>query len=245
MPLRVATWNLNGLDEAWLDERTEAACLELLLRTNPPDVVLLQEVVRRSWHAHLKHHFHHAGFVPVPADPTATTSEYFCVILVRDALPVRAGGAARFPGTHMGRALVEARVAWEGPELMVLTSHFESGRASSRERIAQASLVAARLLSHDGPAVFGGDTNLRKAEEGAVEGLDRLADAWVAAGSPKEARATWPTLGGKGPGARFDRVWVRGLEVASLHLRGVHAVPEVGVPPSDHVGLEVVLRRVP
>ena len=45
--LTVVTWNLFGLEERHLDERTEAACFHLLME-RPPDVLLFQEVVDRS-----------------------------------------------------------------------------------------------------------------------------------------------------------------------------------------------------
>lgn len=228
--LRLLTWNVAGLHEERLDERSEAQCLAALLRPVPFDAIALQEVVRRSWHGHWRHHLAAAGYRVVPADPTTTASEYFALLAVRAELgPV--GDAAPFRGSRMGRALVWADFrGWR-----VLTSHLESERAGRRERVHQAGAALARLRAHGGPAVFAGDANLRVEEEAEVEGLADVDDAWVLAGSPESSRATW--IGGRG--ARFDRVWCsRGLAVASFETLGDRAL-------SDHLGLAVTFRRTP
>ena len=248
--LRLITWNLDGLHDADLDRRTEAACLRMLLR-DPPGVVGLQEVVRRSWHGHIKHHFAAAGYVPVPDDPTVASSEYFCVVFVHRSLTLRAWGNDRFAGTSMGRHLVWAEIVPGGTDTAVwfATSHLESGRGAARERIRQLSAVVARLDGAGGPAVFAGDTNLRQAEEGDVDGLDGVVDAWVAVGSPSDRRGTWPSVpsrrGPRAPPARFDRVLTRGVQIDSFELIG-HSSPTLDGhtppgPPSDHLGIEVVV----
>ncbi len=229
--LRVLTWNLNGLDDRALDERTEAACFAMLLRPAQPDVVLLQEVVARSWYAHLRHHFAAAGYVSVPGDPPrSSSSSYFCAVLVRGHA-IRASGVERFPGSAMGRALVWARLDWEGRDLLVGTAHLESLKDGRAERMRQTDEVAARLLAHEGPAVFGGDTNLRVEEAAAIPRLAELADAWVALGEPPALRDTWH--GGRAR-ARYDRVWCKGLAPLSMSLLGAPGAP------SDHLGLEIV-----
>lgn len=223
------TWNVAGLDEARLDERAEAQCLALLLREAPPAVISLQEVVRRTWHGHFRHHLRAAGYTVVPADPTDTASEYFSLLAVR-GVPTRAESLP-LAGTRMGRRLVVAEVdGW-----LFLGLHAESERAGSAERVRQLGGVAERLLAHGGPAVFGGDTNLRVEEEVDVVGLERLTDAWVAAGSPKQDRATW--RGGRFS-ARYDRIW------SNPRARPVGwAVRHELSDLSDHVPLEVRLVR--
>ena len=213
----------------------------MLLRSDPPDVVFLQEVVRRSWHAHIKHHYRHAGFRSIPEDPTDNPSEYFCVLWVREELGRGRGGADRFENTGMGRQLVWAEVPWNDTSLLLMTSHLESTKGASVERVAQLASVVDRMVAHPGPAVFGGDTNLRKAEEPQVQGLELVDDAWTAAGEPRGLRATWPSVPmSKRPGARFDRVLVKGLSVASFSLLG-HDAPLFGGAPSDHLAVEVVV----
>lgn len=233
----IVSWNLNGLDEEHLDERTEAACLSLLLRPEPASVIALQEVVRRSWHAHVKHHLHHAGYTVVPTDPTATDSEYFSLLAVRSEIGIQEAASEPFPGSHMGRALVWARAGgwWFG------TGHLESGSSASRERLAQLALVASRLAAEPGPAVFAGDTNLRRDETDGVPAVEHTVDAWVEAGAPASAKSTW--LGGR-YGARFDRVLHNGrIETRSLWTTG-HKRTD-GVRPSDHLALWATLEIAP
>ena len=242
--LRIVTWNVNGLEPLDLDVRTEAQCLLLLLRERQPHVVMLQEVVDRSWHAHFKHHFAAAHYVPVPENPPASTSsEYYSMMWVKKTLPIKRAGADRFPNTTMGRHLVWAEVDWEGTPLLVATSHLESTKGASALRVAQLGAVIDGLRNHDGPAVFGGDTNLRKVEEAKLEHLTSVTDAWSASGASPELRATWPSVPrGKGPGARFDRVYVHDATVTGFRLIGQTA-PGLPFPPSDHLAIEVVVEQ--
>lgn len=228
-PLLFTTWNVAGLDDRRLDERSEAQCLALLLRDPAPDVISLQEVVRRSWHGHFKHHLRAAGYTVVPADPTDTGSEYFSLLAVRGA-PTLAESVP-LKGSRMGRRLVRAVVdGW-----LFLGLHAESERAGSAERIRQCTRVVERLLAHDGPAVFGGDTNLRIEEEPDIEGLDGLTDAWVAAGSAKLDRATW-RMGRYS--ARYDRVWSN-ARARPLDFVVRHELGEL----SDHLPIDVRFAR--
>ena len=237
--MSLVTWNLAGLDDRHLDERSEAACFEVLLRPEPVTVVALQELVRRSWHGHWKHHLQHAGYTVFPADPTATGSEYFSAIAGhRDRAP-GPGGAEPFPGSRMGRSLVRVEVGgW-----LVCTGHLESERGGSAERIRQLASIVARLERWPGPAVFAGDTNLRVQEEPAVEGLDRVIDAWSALGRPADGKATW--IGGR-IGARFDRIYTNtAVRPVSLSTFGAGTPPEVGARLSDHLGLFAGFERAP
>jgi endonuclease/exonuclease/phosphatase family metal-dependent hydrolase len=194
----LVTWNVAGLSEPALDERTEAQCLFLLLSEPTPHVIALQEVVRRTWFAHWRPHLSAAGFRVFPADPTDTDSEYFTVLAVRDASAT--GGLGPFAPSRMGRRLVVV----ESGGWTFCTAHFESERAGREHRVAQASAVAALLHRSPGPAVFAGDTNLRAEEEPRVEGLAALTDAWDGAGRPASGRATWR---GARASARYDRIW--------------------------------------
>ena len=235
--MSLVTWNVAGLDDRRLDERSEAQCLEILLRPEPPSVIALQELVLRSWQAHWKHHLHHAGYVVIPADPSATDSSYFSGLAVRRDLPLGRSGVERFPTTRMGRSLLWCDVGgW-----LVCTAHLESERESSVERVRQLAAVVARLEAWPGPAVFAGDTNLRAAEEPSVAGLDRVRDVWQALGRRLASATTWSGSKAK---ARYDRVVanarVRPVKLATI---GNAPVPEIGVRPSDHLGLLATLER--
>ena len=80
--MKLVSWNLNGLEDRELDLRTESAMFQLLLgapieqamqpgfKPNAPDVVVLQEVVERSYHAHVRPHLEAAGFTVYPTEPS-------------------------------------------------------------------------------------------------------------------------------------------------------------------------------
>ena len=232
MTLSAATWNLNGLDERLLDERTEAACFHLLAGPSRPDVVLLQEVVRRSFFAHLRPHFSAAGYTLAPAEPVSD-SEYFCAIAVAPTLRPTGAWRRRFPGSSMGRALLALEVDWAGRPLLVCTAHLESLRSGAAQRRQQVVAVADALRSHEGPALYGGDTNLRSDGLAVLEehGVD---DAWEVLGRPG-AKATWWPMEAKRPSGRrmrFDRFWSHGLVPEAIDVGGPVAVGELSA--SDH-----------
>lgn len=235
--LAAVTWNLGGLNdrEGELDVRTEAQCFALLMPEPRPHVLMLQELVHRSWHAHWKHHLKAAGYRVLPPDPT-TDSEYFSLLAVQAELAVAEHGVTPFPGSHMGRALVWAVVEgwWVG------TAHLESGRAAAGERVRQLDQALSLVQSFPGPAVFAGDTNLRVGEEPRVSLLSQVTDAWKAAGEPAGLKHTWQGPGSyRGtPRARFDRIFFN--ERAAV--RELVAVD--GRRLSDHLGLKVVLGRL-
>ncbi len=236
--LDVVTYNLMGLADERLDERTEAICQSLLLE-DPPDVVLLQEVVPRTLAAHVLPHFSAAGFTVAPRQPVSESS-YFCTIAVRSGLAPKAAWRRPFPGSQMGRALLCLEVDWAGETLRVCTSHLESLRQGQRERAAQIASVADALREATGPAVFGGDTNARTDH---LEGLGPdIQDAWDLAGRPASAAATWWPLRGKGPRRRFDRVWLGGRgRWAVEQMQTLPAARVAGMRVSDHVGVRVRL----
>jgi endonuclease/exonuclease/phosphatase family metal-dependent hydrolase len=237
--LDVVTYNLMGLDEARLDERTEAICQSLLL-TDPPDVVLLQEVVARTLHAHVLPHFAAAGFTVAPRAPVSD-SHYFCVVAVRGGLTPRSAWRRPFPGSSMGRALLCLDVDWEGVPLRVCTAHLESLKGGAEERVVQARAVMEAFGEHDGPALFGGDTNLRGDRVEALEGV--AVDAWEIAGAPAKARGTWWPLSGRGPRMRFDRLWLGGQGTWSVdRLRTGPDLRVQGQRASDHIPLRAALR---
>jgi endonuclease/exonuclease/phosphatase (EEP) superfamily protein YafD len=247
--MRVLTWNLFGLSNEHLDVRTEAAMFIALLGgppeevfdqrpPPPPDVVLFQEVVDRTFHAHLRPHLSAAGYTIVPSAPRPR--EYFEVVALRAPFVV-VGHEILELDSGQGRELVEVTAERDGQRWLLMTAHLESLRSGSRLRTAQASFVLERLRAHPGPAIFGGDTNLR------VEEADRLGvlpDAWEACGEPAAERWTWGGSSG-GRRARYDRIWGRGVRFSGIRCIGRGPVTAIGQTPSDHLGLLVTVRSTP
>lgn len=235
-PIELVTWNLNGLDDDALDERTEVAMFTILLGAPPevalaggpprppPDLVLLQEVVDRSLRAHIAPHLRAAGYQLFPTEPP--DRGYYEVIAVRGRA-VLGADVLRFPRSGQGRALLRVRL----PGLTVFTAHLESLSAGAAVRLEQAAFALDQLRAA-GPAVFGGDTNLRDPEWAKLDATG-VRDAWEDAGSPRALRATWNT-------ARYDRVWTAG-GAACVGFERIGGTPlaSTGCTPSDHLGVRV------
>jgi tyrosyl-DNA phosphodiesterase 2 len=238
--VRIVSWNLNGLDDTDLDVRVEAALFrmllggppeEVLLRGTPPpppDVLLMQEVVARSYHAHLRPQLLAAGYTLVPA--TVPDRDYFEVVAVHRSHAVAAHTTVPLDRTLYGRWLTGVTLA---SGVRVYTAHLDSLAEGSAARRAQ--LAQLRELLGEGPAVFAGDTNLRDAEVG---DLGAMRDAWEAAGSDPAHRWTWL---GRRARCRFDRAYVAGLEVRAFRAFGAEVLPATGAPASDHLGIELVV----
>jgi endonuclease/exonuclease/phosphatase family metal-dependent hydrolase len=242
--MRLVSWNINGLDDRRLDERSEAAMFTLMLGGvptgelaldlgPPPDVIALQEVVPRALHAHIRPHLGAAGYQLLGSDQPARA--YFELIAVRRPWMVRSGFMVPLEQSGMGRHLVG--VVLDGPidDVLVLTGHLESLAPAAPVRVVQLEQIVRLMAAHDGPSVFAGDTNLRDRELAGVEGLGGVHDAWQAAGSEAATRFTWHNSSWRAK-ARFDRAFVRGLDVIGFALVGTGPSP-----PSDHLGLDVRL----
>lgn len=236
--MKLVSWNLNGLEDRHLDVRTEAAMFQVLLgvpiekamvpdfKPDTPDIVLLQEVVPRTFHAHVVPHLKAAGFSTYPDAPSERS--YFEVIAVRS--PVLKSDYIPFSYTSQGRGL--SKVCIDG--LTILTAHMESEKQGASRRKDQAAWVLEQMHSSNA-CIFGGDTNLRESE---WEGLSpiNVSDAWESAGSSKKHRMTWEQNQFK---ARYDRVWAQGLNIRSFETIGTSHVPSINEHPSDHRGVKV------
>ncbi|MFT4623729.1 MAG: endonuclease/exonuclease/phosphatase family metal-dependent hydrolase [Myxococcota bacterium] len=242
--LHAVTWNLDGLDPEQVDPRTEAAIARLL--ADPPDVILLQEVTRRTWSAHLGPHLSHAGFTAAVVLPDDDEG-YVEALLAGPGITLTGATRTELVGTEQGRFLLLADATWGGVPIRLATAHLESGVPVAEVRQAQLAQVV-HALAVGPPAVFGGDTNLRDVDVRAVPSAAALIDAWVAAGAPPASRYTWdtqrcPNLRFRGPRARFDRFYLTPeWSVGSVELIGDAVAPGVGLWPSDHAGVRLRAR---
>lgn len=236
--MKLVSWNLNGLEDRHLDERTEAAMFQILLgapveavmtkgfKPNSPDIILLQEVVERTYHAHVIPHLKAAGFSVFPPEPTERS--YFEVVAIRDT-KINASYTS-FEYSEQGRGLTMLKL--DG--LTVMTSHLESLKQGESIRIAQTKFILAEMQKH-GPCIFAGDTNLRKAEwESIVHG--GIEDAWSYVGSPKKHQTTWLYENQK---SRFDRVWTHQLKINNFETFGKEKIAPINERPSDHLALRI------
>ena len=248
--MRLVTWNLDGLNDTAVDERTEAAVFTSILgarldelhggvkATPPPDVIVFQEVVERTYKAHLRQHLRAGGYTVLP--DSAPDRQLFEVIAFLDGFRLRAYEQLPLVDSMFGRVVhvVDLEVT-DAPSstVRVLTAHFDSGTESGKIRTSQLRQVAELMASR--PSVFAGDANLRKVEWLAVKDELNLVDVWESVGEPGSSRFTWQRDEYR---ARFDRVFVnRGVTPTSMEALGTAVLPGIGTTISDHIGLRVEL----
>lgn len=251
--LSLLTWNIDGLDERDLEERTTAVFQTILLKQ--PDVVFLQEVIAPSFtllkqKLNSKYHFFAPDFPP---------EHYFVVILVKQAPYLSPGSldCLSYPGTSMGRQLLQLPLSFKGLEIVVLTSHLESMKDYSAERKAQLrtafDVMVKKMREGKNVCIFGGDLNVREAEVKSVKVPEGIVDAWQTCGSDVSSQFTWDVKNNDNlhwpypnkPHARYDRVYcisstaAGGLQPTHFELVGQDRLYKCGRFPSDHWGLWV------
>jgi endonuclease/exonuclease/phosphatase family metal-dependent hydrolase len=255
--LRFVTWNLNGLDDHRLDDRTEAAIFTMVLGaplatvqaamqagtyvpTNPPDMLLLQEVTPRMFQAHLSQHLPAGGYSLRPS--AAPDRECFEVIAWREPLQVVASTSEALTRSKYSRFLhaFDIRTTSSQPIIRMCTGHLDSGPESAKIREAQLRQINA-VIGDQG--VFAGDANLRVKEWEATKKLVGMRDGWELLGRPEDTKVTWSRASaspGQAYSARFDRVFV-GSQIAIGEMKpiGSNATngPEGPLVISDHIGL--------
>lgn len=236
--MKLVSWNLNGLEDHNLDMRTEAAMFEALLgapietiiaegfKPSSPDIVVLQEVVERTYHAHIVPHLKAAGFTIYPDKPSERS--YFELVAVRKNIIESV--YTPFEYSDQGRGLTQIKI--DG--LTIMTAHMESMKAGATMRIDQAQSVLNKMAKN-GPCIFAGDTNLRKSEWLGLNHAE-VKDAWLSVNSPKEHRTTWQRDKYK---ARYDRIWTQNVNIKHFETFGKGQVALINERASDHYGLRV------
>uniref|UniRef100_A0A670XX57 Tyrosyl-DNA phosphodiesterase 2 n=1 Tax=Pseudonaja textilis TaxID=8673 RepID=A0A670XX57_PSETE len=180
------------------------------------------------------------------------TDGYFTAIMVKKSrVKVLKHEITIFPTTCMMRNLLAVYVNISGNDLCLMTSHLESTKDHSEERLKQLKLVLAKMaeVPESSSVIFGGDTNLRDKEVAKIGGLpNNILDIWEFLGKPEHCRYTWDTSQNSNLNARykyksrFDRLFFRGATAGgqiipqSLDLIGLDKL-DCGRFPSDHWGL--------
>lgn len=247
--LRLLSWNIDGLDEQNLEERTSAVCQTILLKQ--PDVVYLQEVIQPTLailQQKLKNKYHCLA-------PTSPPAHYFVAILVKQqphSIPSSLS-TKTYPGTRMGRQLVEVPLTFHRVNILLLTSHLESMKDHARERKTQLRMAFDVMVENkkEKVCIFGGDLNLREAEVKSVGVPERVVDVWKACGAAPDSQYTWDLKGNDNlnwpypnrPQARYDRIYISPsdgkLKPSGFELVGQDRLHSCGRFPSDHWGLWV------
>ncbi|NXA28062.1 TYDP2 phosphodiesterase, partial [Ibidorhyncha struthersii] len=237
------TWNIDGLDLGNLKERARGICSYLALYS--PDVVFLQEVIPP--HLCLLQ-MRASNYTIIPGN----IDGYFTVIMLKKSrVKLLKHEIIPFPTTSMMRNLLVVHVSISGNELCLMTSHLESTKDHSKERVKQLQIVLDKMQkeSESTTVIFGGDTNLRDSEITKLGNLPKnIVDIWEFLGKPQHCRYTWDTHSNTNLDAkykckmRFDRIYFRpaaqegNITPRSMDLIGLEKL-DCGRFPSDHWGL--------
>ncbi|XP_062393665.1 tyrosyl-DNA phosphodiesterase 2 isoform X2 [Sardina pilchardus] len=241
--LFVLTWNIDGLDQEDMDERFPGL-LKSLAKIRP-DIVLLQELISPIAEA-LDEIMKDYEFI------MGNTSGYFTGIALRKSrVKFLQSNVVNYPTTEQGRNLLMTQLSFSGHPLWLMTSHLESCKDNSQERMNQLRRVWKRMREapDDHTVIFGGDTNLRDREIKWLGGLpEGISDVWEVLGQPEDCRYTWDTVNNNNKDLpfparlRFDRVYIRpskeGAKVnpVSMRLIGQERL-KCGRFTSDHWGI--------
>ncbi|XP_055510903.1 tyrosyl-DNA phosphodiesterase 2 [Leucoraja erinacea] len=240
--ISLLTWNIDGLDETNLQERARGVCSCLALYS--PDIVFLQEVTM-PYYNYIKKRA--VSYILIPAN----SDDYFTVIMLQKSrVKLLTQEVIDFPTTSMMRNLLIVQVNIAGNELYLMTSHLESTKDFSKERVGQLGTVLKKMkeVPDCATVIFGGDTNLRDHEVKRLGGLPAdISDIWEFLNKPEHCRYTWDTTTNNNLKAsyscrlRFDRVFFRASREGQIVPKEMSLVGqeklECGRFCSDHWGL--------
>ncbi|XP_031606065.2 tyrosyl-DNA phosphodiesterase 2-like [Oreochromis aureus] len=207
--LSLITWNVEGIYGEKRSERARG--LVKYLNLYNPDVVFLQELIP-SYVQFLKKRF--VSYLMIEGGEKG----YFTgMLLKKSRVKFVESEIVAYRTTQMNRNLLVAQVIVNGQKLCLMTSHFESFKANSKERMNQLHVVKRRFkhAPDDVTVVFGGDTNLRDAEVTKVGLPATVCDVWERLGKQEHCRYTWDTTTNTNQNIsttarfRFDRIYLR------------------------------------
>ncbi|XP_042566603.1 tyrosyl-DNA phosphodiesterase 2 [Clupea harengus] len=241
--LSLLTWNVDGLDTLSLGERARGLCSYLALYT--PDVVFLQELVP-PYIQYIRKRAVSYTIIEGGEDGYFTG-----VMLKKSRVKFLKSEIVSYPMTQMMRNLLVAQVSFQGLEFCLMTSHFESCKNQSEERMNQLRVTLKKMMEvpEKTTVIFGGDTNLRDTEVVKVGGLPvGVCDVWESLGKEEHCRYTWDTKANSNKSlpyvsrCRFDRVFLRparqGPKMAADHMILVGQEKlDCGRYTSDHWGI--------
>lgn len=241
--LSIISWNVDGLDTLSLAERARGLCSYLVLYT--PDVVFLQELIP-TYIQYLKKRAVSYLFVEGSDDG------YFTAIMLKKSrVKLVESEIICYPTTQMLRNLLVAQVTFSGQKLYLMTSHLESCKNQSEERMKQLRVILQKMKEapEDATVIFAGDTNLRDTEVVKVGGLPPgVCDVWEQLGKQEHCRYTWDTKANSNKTVpyiskcRFDRIFLRsaktgpGVTPDHMVLVGMEKL-DCGRYTSDHWGI--------
>jgi endonuclease/exonuclease/phosphatase family metal-dependent hydrolase len=242
-----------SLDAVWAKRR---ALLIRLLGEADPDVVMLQENVRRPGQPERSHARQIGralgmevveGSFYVKTDPQGRDYEIGVALLTH--LPVDEAREASYPYDTPSRIggspkILQATLDFEERPLQCWTTHFPSQSEAMRIECARALIEELEAADPAIPVLLGGDFNSEPDEEptrilsDGAEGREAFTDAWAAL-RPNDPTPTMPT---PEPFRRLDHLFLRPGDYA-LNLKDARIIgdrpDEEGYYASDHCGVRI------
>jgi len=246
-------WNIQGLLEDFLQQRTNAVISEI--QNLNPDVVLLQEVIPATLmllKASLENQYE------IKDSRGGDFAMYFTAILTKKtSIHVNKSRIITFSNSMQGRNVLFVEGNFKHGRVVFITSHLESMKTYAVPRIDQFKQVVNLMCSFEPhvSVIFAGDTNLSTADYNVARSSEKVKnevfDAWEFLGSQENCRYTWDLQkndnqikGGKAR-CRYERVYFRKadpaftqrlLKPSSLKFIGTTRLA-CGMFPSDHWGM--------
>lgn len=241
----IISWNLDGLDENHLSERTRAV-VDLLIKRNYT-IVMLQELISPTFQfiaSKLQ-----SKYLPVVGTHNPNNGYFTATFLKKNHAQYIDHQIVDYPGTIMDRNLLITRCRIDDTRLVICNTHLESMAAHTAQRKVQLKMCFERCqqFPKEWNVIFGGDLNARDSE---VTIPSNMYDVWMRCGSNASSKYTWDLNRNKNkrmpsknqPRCRFDRLFFRDAVSAKLEpeyfgLTGLNRLVEVDYFPSDHWGV--------
>ena len=242
------TWNIDGLDEKNIVQRT----LEVVktIQKRKVDIVFFQEIVPQTYDI-LKSNLSSEYVL------TQKKVAYFTVVLLkRSTINLESVVVKPFENSSMCRDLTIVNAALQnGTKFVLINTHLESTKdfAEARMKQLKEAFKTVKEENRNVTVILAGDMNARDTEVKKVGIPDGIEDLWISMGERKECQYTWDTLrntnlhinGKFKPRCRFDRVYFRSSEMKEISaehfgLCGIEKVQGAQCFPSDHWGIYCV-----
>jgi len=252
--LSIISWNIDGLDDRNINERTIAVAK--IINDRKVDVAFLQEIIPTTYdllHSKLSTDYDITKMNESPSRATSNQFYFTTLLMRRTTITLHSVETKPFDNSSMLRDLKIAKAELQnGMKLVLINTHLESTKDFKNARMEQLKkgLQITKEQSEDCTVIFAGDMNARDTEVAQVGIPNGIKDLWITLGQRKECEYTWDAMrnlniqmGGKfKPRCRFDRVYFRASkakDVTPVHfgLCGIEKVKGMQCFPSDHWGL--------
>lgn len=226
--LKITSMNIAGCVPSksandWTRQHSEEAIRQEILNTDP-DVIALQECRGgENWATRLFPSYQYMGSVYSHMD--------LVMLLVKQGISAE---PVSLHGKHLPAVIAKLNLG-DGQSLLVASVHLAPFASGANQRLYEMETLLDKAYYHSLPLLIAGDTNMRVAEDAAMENHLKLEDVWKAAGSDIETKFSWNTKDNRkenkgfnrfyGDGtreynARYDRIYMYGNGFVQIENEG-------------------------